>query len=65
VASWVLDEQRVWITPRTTAFTVVCEACAQQGVLFPSVEGSLALDAVRGTVECPRGHRLRVERDGR
>jgi hypothetical protein len=65
VASWVLDEQRVWITPRTTAFTVVCEACAQQGKPFPSVQGSLSLDAVRGTVECPRGHRLRVERDGR
>jgi len=29
------------------------------------VQANLALDVLRGTVECSRGHRLRVEREGR
>jgi hypothetical protein len=66
MTSWaVADEQRVWITPWTTAFTVVCEACAKLGDTFATVQGSLELDVLRSTVECPRGHRVRVERDGR
>jgi hypothetical protein len=65
MASWaVVDEQRVWITERTTGFTVVCETCAKLGE-FTTVQGSLELDVLRATVECPRGHRLRVEREGR
>jgi hypothetical protein len=65
MGSWaILDEQRVWISPRAVAFTVVCEQCARLAESFPSVEGRLGLDAVRGTVECRRGHRLRVEREG-
>jgi hypothetical protein len=66
VASWaVLDEQRVWITPWTTSFTVLCDACAKLGDAFTTVQGSLELDVLRATIECPRGHRLRVEREGR
>jgi hypothetical protein len=66
MASWaILDEQKIWISPRAVAFTVVCEQCARLGEAFPSVVGRLDLDAFRGTVECRNGHRLRVEREGR
>jgi hypothetical protein len=61
----LIDEQTVWISPRAIAFTVVCERCARDGERFPSVEGRLELDLLRGVIECRRGHRLRVERDGR
>jgi hypothetical protein len=61
----VLDEQKVWIASKAVAFTVICEQCARLGEPFPSVDGRLELDAFRGTVECRRGHRLRVEREGR
>jgi hypothetical protein len=61
----LLDEQKIWISPRAIAFTVVCEQCARVGETFPSVEGRLDLDLLRGVIECRRGHRLRVERDGR
>jgi len=66
VASWaVLTEQVVWISPRATGFTVVCERCAGSGETFPSVQAMLALEHVRGTIDCPRGHQIRIERDGR
>jgi hypothetical protein len=66
VASWaLLTEQVVWISPRASGFTVVCERCADLGETFPSVPATLALDQLRGTIECPRGHRIRIERDGR
>jgi hypothetical protein len=61
----ILDEQRVWISPRAVAFTVVCDQCVRLGETFPSVEGRLDLDALRGTIECRNGHRLRIEREGR
>jgi hypothetical protein len=66
MASWaVVGEQVVWISPLATAFTVVCERCADTGEGFPSVQGTLSLEHVRGHMVCPRGHELRVERDGR
>jgi hypothetical protein len=66
MASWaLLTEQTVWISPRATGFTVVCDRCAELGELFPSVQATLSLDHVRGGVTCPRGHQIRVERDGR
>jgi hypothetical protein len=70
VASWaVLAEQTVWISPRATSFSVVCHACAEivagDGYGAAIVQGTLPLDALRGTLECPRGHHLRVEREGR
>jgi len=69
VASWaVLQEQTVWISPRATSFSIVCDACmeieAGDGYGGAIVHATLALDALRGTVECPRGHRLHVEREG-
>jgi hypothetical protein len=66
MASWVVaTEQVVWISPRATGFTVVCDRCAALGETFPSVQATLSLDHVRGSIECPRGHQIRVERDGR
>jgi hypothetical protein len=66
VASWaVLTEQVVWISERATGFTVVCERCAELGELFPSVQATLSLEHLRGTIECQRGHQIRVEREGR
>jgi hypothetical protein len=66
VASWaVFTEQVVWIAPLATGFTVVCDRCAEAGENFPSVQGTLMLDCARGTMTCPRGHDIRVERDGR
>ena len=66
MASWALaTEQVVWISPRATGFTVVCERCASLGELFPSVQATLSLDHQRGTIDCPKGHPIRVERDGR
>jgi hypothetical protein len=70
VASWaVLEQQTVWVSPRAVSFTVVCNVCAElaaaEGYGAATVHGSLPLDAQRGSVECPRGHHLRIERDGR
>ena len=65
MASWVITEQVVWISSRATGFTVVCERCAELAEDFPSIQGTLSLEHQRGTIECPRGHQVRVERDGR
>ena len=65
MASWVLTEQVVWISSLATGFTVVCERCGEMDEAFPSVQGTLALEHLRGTIECVRGHQVRVERDGR
>jgi hypothetical protein len=66
VASWaVLQEQTVWISPLASGFTIICDRCAENGEAFPSVQATLPLDRVRGSIDCPRGHQIRVERDGR
>ena len=66
MASWaIIGEQVVWISPRATGFTVVCERCAEAGEGLPSVQGTMSLEHVRGSMSCPRGHEIRVERDGR
>ena len=66
MASWaVLSEQVVWISPRATGFTVVCERCTESGEGFPSVQGTLSLEDARGSMSCPRSHEIRIERDGR
>jgi hypothetical protein len=60
-------EQTIRLGPRATAFTAVCEACAERGLgaeswLAATVQGRLRIDQARGTICCPRGHVLRVER---
>ena len=66
MASWaILHEQVVWIAQLATGFTIVCDRCAELGENFPSVQGTLSLEQARGTMSCPRGHELRIERDGR
>jgi hypothetical protein len=60
-------EQTIWVSPRATAFTAVCEACEEQqlGVvswLASTVAGTLRLDADHGSLSCTRGHVLRIER---
>jgi hypothetical protein len=63
-------EQTIRLSPRVTAFTAVCEACAEdcrdgEGWLASRVEGRLRLDQSRGSMSCARGHVLRIERAGR
>jgi hypothetical protein len=66
MASWaVVGEQVAWISQLATGFTLVCERCVELGEGFPSAQGALSLDYVRGTISCPRGHEIRIERDGR
>ena len=61
-------EQTVVVLARATAFTVVCQACAE---LEPNGEyagltaqGILRLGRDLGWTTCPRGHRIRVIRAG-
>jgi hypothetical protein len=61
-------EQTVVILARATAFTVVCQACAE---LDPggeytghTAQGMLRLEQDLGWTTCPRGHRIRVIRAG-
>jgi hypothetical protein len=65
----VLLEQRVRIGSRVTAFTVVCDGCAQEqrDAYAPcaSVSGTLPLERCHGSVECRRGHTIVVEREVR
>jgi len=61
-------EQTVVLLSRTTAFTVVCQACAElepQGEYVSlTAQGTLRLGHDVGWTECPRGHRIRVIRAG-
>jgi hypothetical protein len=56
-------DQTIWLSPRATSYTVVCEECAaEHGYLGARVEGRLELDRVHTAVTCGRGHGIRVER---
>jgi hypothetical protein len=61
-------EQTVVVLPRTTAFTVVCQACAELDQRSEyaglTAQGILRLDHDLGWTTCPRGHRIRVIRAG-
>ena len=50
------------ISPRTVAYTDVCEHCVRLGKTFAIVEGLLPIGALHGNVVCAEGHRLGVER---
>ena len=63
----LLVEQTVCIPARATSFTAVCEACASaqlasRGYVGSTVSATLPLSAPHGSVECGRGHRIRVVR---
>jgi hypothetical protein len=61
-------EQTVVLLPRATAFTVVCQACAELDHVAEyaglTTQGILRLGQDLGWASCPRGHRIRVVRDG-
>ena len=63
-------EQVIWVAPRATSFTAVCDTClaerdSLEDYLSASVSGSLRLDAHRGWCTCRHGHEIRVERADR
>jgi hypothetical protein len=56
-------DQTVWLSPRATSYTVVCEECAaDHGYFSAQVEGRLELDREHSAVTCARGHEIRLER---
>jgi hypothetical protein len=58
-------DQTIWLAPRATSYTVVCEECASEhGYFGAQVEGRLELDREHSTVTCMRGHDIRIERAG-
>ena len=61
-------EQTVVPLSRTTAFTVVCQACAELEAAAEYVgqtaQGNLRLEEDLGWTTCPRGHRIRIIRAG-
>jgi hypothetical protein len=61
-------EQTVVVLARATAFTVVCQACAEAAPVeewsLLTAQGTLRLEQDLGWTTCPRGHRIRVIRVG-
>ena len=62
-----MHEQTIWLPPRATSFTEVCEACEEEHPVFSgfthaTVSGQLRLEDDRGWATCPRGHTMRVLR---
>ena len=62
-----MEAQTIWIAPRATAFTEICDECAEEhvfgyGYRGATVSGALRLDAASGWATCPRGHTVRVLR---
>ena len=60
-------EQTIWLAPRATAFTEICEACEEDhDGLFSDlrgvVQGYLRIDEQHGWATCARGHTMRVLR---
>jgi hypothetical protein len=62
-----MDDQTIYLPPRTTAFRAVCEACQDQqlpsrGYVGATVEGVLRIEDSHGYVVCGRGHMIRLVR---
>jgi hypothetical protein len=56
-------DQTVWLAPRATSYTVVCEQCAaEHGYLGARVEGRLDLERDHSAISCLRGHAIAVVR---
>jgi hypothetical protein len=59
-------DQTVWLSPRATSYTVVCEECAaERGYLGAQVEGRLELERDHAATRCRRGHPISVMRANR
>jgi hypothetical protein len=61
------QEQTIWLAPRATGFTEICEACedTDPGLyrdLHAIVRGHLGLERQDGWATCPKGHTMRVLR---
>jgi hypothetical protein len=62
-----MEEQTIYLPPRTTGFRAVCEACQDEqlpsrGYVGATVEGLLRIEQSHGHVICTRGHWIRVVR---
>ncbi len=61
-------EQTVVLLARATAFTVICQACAEsishEEYAGLTAQGTLRIGQDLGWTTCPRGHRIRVIRAG-
>ena len=60
-------EQVIWISPKATAFTAVCDQClddehSTEAFLNARVSRALRIDAQHGRCSCRRGHEIRIER---
>ena len=59
-------DQTVWLSPRATSYTVVCQECAaEHGYLGAQVEGRLKLEREHSATACRRGHPISVLRESR
>ena len=59
-------DQTIWLAPKATSYTVVCEECAaEHGFLGAQVGGRLELERGHSAIVCSRGHAIRVERANR
>ncbi|MDQ3067663.1 MAG: hypothetical protein M3R12_11020 [Actinomycetota bacterium] len=59
-------DQTIWLAPRATAYTVLCEECsAEHGYLGAQVEGRLELEREHSAVSCARGHAISIQRANR
>jgi hypothetical protein len=61
------QEQTIWLAPRATGFTEICEACEEEDPglyrdLHAVVRGQLGLERQQGWATCARGHTMRVLR---
>ena len=66
-AADVATSRSIWIAPRATAFTAVCDPCLEdehstEAFRARACLGCLRLDAKHGSYTCGRGHQIRVER---
>jgi hypothetical protein len=65
-----MRDQTIWLAPRATGFTEICESCEEDHPELAStagatVTGNLRIDDDHGWATCPRGHEVRILRMGR
>ena len=64
-----MHDQTIWLPPRATGFTELCELCEDEhpelsGSVGTTVTGTLRLGDDHGWATCVRGHEIRVLRMG-